>query len=403
MNRKKTLLIVTWFNPNANYVASLRWKNFIQYLSESYNIYLFTTVANDNKEAIANVKKVYYANTVIGSQLNVASRKGAMSRVYQFIKSPLVWLRTVGVCWYTWYFKNKSTFLTVYNEVNPDYLITSIGPFSTALFGYYIKKKHPSVNWVVDIRDSVSLNNFEFKPLWAKYIDAFIDKKIIKKADKVITIGEELSKTLSHFYSKKIDPIYNSFNTNKVLGSTEIKHQIYYAGKIYPHRIPALRLMFKVLEKNKKLNLKLRLIGTKQEFDFFEKLIVDENIVDQVLLLPPTDHETVKKEELESSVLLVLEDLNKESAIAKGTITGKLFELLPCESPILVVARCDNEIGTILNKTSRGQLCDNQVAIEAFFQNKNNYKCSSFENIKEFSSETQAKKVEMLLKSMSKV
>ena len=119
---------------------------------------------------------------------------------------PLVWLRSIGVCWYTWYFKNRSNFLNVYTEVNPDYLITSIGPFSTAL--YAIKKKS-SVKWMVDIRDSVSLNNVEHKPLWAKYMDALIDKQIIKKADSVITVGYELSKILGSFYGKEVHTVYN--------------------------------------------------------------------------------------------------------------------------------------------------------------------------------------------------
>ncbi len=400
MSHKKTLLLVTWFNPNANYVASLRWKNFVHYLSESYDIYLFTTVLNNNMANIANVKKVYYGRTVIGSQLTPSSNNGLIRRLYKWMKSPLVWLRSIGVCWYTWYFKNRSNFLNVYTEVNPDYLITSIGPFSTALFGYAIKKKNPSVKWMVDIRDSVSLNNVEHKPLWAKYMDALIDKQIIKKADSVITVGYELSKILGSFYGKEVHTVYNSFNSNKAPHVKNLNHQIYYAGKIYPHRIPALKLMFNVLKKNKTLNLKIRLIGTREGAIFLEKLILENNIVSQVSLLPPTDHETVKKEEFESSILLVLEDLNKQSSISKGTITGKLFELLPCPSPILAIARGDSEIGDILTKTSRGQLCDNLADIESFFQNAQAYECHAFDDIKEFSSKTQAKKVDMLLKSM---
>ena len=130
--------------------------------------------------------------------------------------------------------------------------------------------------------------------------------------------------------------------------------------------------MFNVLKKKQNIKFKNKVNWNKGGAIFLEKLILENNIASQVSLLPPTDHETVKKEEFESSILLVLEDLNKQSSISKGTSMGKLFELLPCPSPILAIARGDSEIGDILTKTSRGQLCDNLRTLNLFLLRRMN-------------------------------
>ncbi|MEM4360090.1 MAG: hypothetical protein QXT45_06140, partial [Candidatus Bilamarchaeaceae archaeon] len=63
---------------------------------------------------------------------------------------------------------------------------------------------------------------------------------------------------------------------------------------------------------------------------------------------------------------LVIEDIDMANQWSRGTVTGKLLELLPLVPPILAVARPDSEIGSILSTTNKGKLCSTEDEVVAF-------------------------------------
>ena len=83
------------------------------------------------------------------------------------------------------------------------HVITSSPPHSTQLIGLKIKKKYPGVNWIADLRDPWTDIYYykQFYPtIFSKMIDLGFEKRVLKKADRITTVGNSL-KTL---FSSKV-------------------------------------------------------------------------------------------------------------------------------------------------------------------------------------------------------
>ena len=82
------------------------------------------------------------------------------------------------------------------------HVITTSPPHSTQLIGLSIKKRFPSVKWIADLRDPWTdiyyYSQFYHTPV-AKAIDTYYEKKVLRSADKLITVGGSLK---DHFFIK---------------------------------------------------------------------------------------------------------------------------------------------------------------------------------------------------------
>jgi len=65
---------------------------------------------------------------------------------------------------------------------------------------------------------------------------------------------------------------------------------------------------------------------------------------------------------------IVFEDIDTFNAWSKGTLTGKFLQWLPLKTPILSIARKDNEMGAILERTDKGRLTDNVRGVLEFLE-----------------------------------
>ncbi len=238
------------------------------------------------------------------------------------------------------------------------HVITTSPPHSTQLIGLKIKKKYPGIKWVADLRDPWTDIYYydQFYPTFiSKRIDLEFEKNVLRKADRIITIGSALKKIFSSKVpgiTRKIDVISNGYDEEDFINVKPSKPDIFtisYTGTLsdaYPINgfLDAVK-NFNLIDKP----LILRFIGTvslKQK-----ELILSETKDLNIEFISYVDHTTAVKYMLETSALLLIIPDHQSS---RSIITGKIFEYIASDKPVICLGPVDGDAAEILNETGHG-------------------------------------------------
>lgn len=263
--------------------------------------------------------------------------------------------------------KPSIKYLNAYLKNNPvDAIISSGPPHSMHLIALGIKQKFPSIKWIADFRDPWT--NIDFYPelMLTSSSDKkhkYLEKKVLKHADSVLSIGhgmnEEFKQILGN-HPGKFSVITNGFDEDDVFKEElekDKKFSIAHIGTLVKSRNP--ETLWKVLKtlvetnENFKNDLEIKLVG---KVDYFVnerlKLYGLENYVRRIDYLP---HNEVIKEQQKTKALLLLVN---NTPNAKSILTGKIFEYLAANVPVLAIGPTDGDLAEILNKTQSGFISD---------------------------------------------
>jgi len=234
-------------------------------------------------------------------------------------------------------------------------IITTSPPHSTQLIGLKIKKKYPALNWIADLRDPWTDIYYykQFYPTFiSKRIDQRFEKSVLKKADKIITVGV----SLKNLFSSKIkgveyktEVITNGYDEDDFTGITPIipaMFTITYVGTlsdIYP--IDGFLNAVQIF-KDKGNEIILRFIGTVSQN---QKDLIQSKSGDSILeFIPYVDHTAAIQYMLNTSVLLlIIPDHQSNMSI----ITGKIFEYIASGKPIICLGPLDGDATGIIGNT----------------------------------------------------
>lgn len=251
-----------------------------------------------------------------------------------------------------------------------EYIISSGPPHSMHLIALGLKKKFPDLRWVADFRDPWTNIDFYEKLM----LTAVADKKhhrqelsVLQNADMVLSIGQSMSDDFYNIYKKaggnnegKFKVVTNGFDEEDVKGNAtekDKKFSLAHIGTLVKDRNPDV--LWKVLSRLTKTNnafandLEIKLVG---KVDFFVMEQIKNyglsGFINKIEYLP---HDRVIHEQKRSKVLLLLVNNTKN---AKGILTGKFFEYMASEVPVLTIGPVDGELADILKKTACGVISD---------------------------------------------
>jgi glycosyltransferase involved in cell wall biosynthesis len=238
-------------------------------------------------------------------------------------------------------------------------IVTTSPPHSTQLLGLKLKKRYPGIRWIADLRDPWTDIYYydQFYPTWlSKRIDAFYERSVLEKADRVTTVGY----MLSELFSKKsaainstIEVISNGFDESDfrdILKVDPSKFTITYVGTLsekYP--VEGFLNALSVLKK-KNTDFVLRLAGK-----------IPENIKDRINLTVPSDsleyipyapHNQAITYMVNSSLLLLI---IPEAGDSRLIITGKIYEYIASGKPILCLGPKEGEAALLISKLHNGR------------------------------------------------
>jgi hypothetical protein len=209
-----------------------------------------------------------------------------------------------------------------------------------------IVHSYPSLKWVADYRDLWSQNHILAAKGIFRYVERNTEKRIIKRANHITTVSEPLAielRTLTH-NSVPVTVIYNGYEDGLLRKSStpiEIKLpnqiRIVYTGTIYKGRRDPSPLLLSLVELEQEGKLKIG--DVKVEFygganDNLSDIIHSCNAYNWVSVKGSVSYKESIRIQQTADFLLFLESNKKD---AKGVLTGKLFEYIAANKPILGV------------------------------------------------------------------
>lgn len=390
----KRILIITYYWPPAGGSGVQRWLKFVKYLTQNNFHCIVYTPQNPERPVIDHsfakdiptknfqllqtkitepysIYKLFTGKSskekITVSFLNENKRKNSISEtISKFIRAN-VFIPDAKMLW----IKPSVKFLSQYIKKNPVDVVISTGPpHSLHVIGMKLKQTFPHLKFIADFRDPWT--NIDFMnelPLtsFAKKLHRKLEKQVVKTADVVISVSPTLSKELSLLDPENKNKFYtitNGFdeedlkeisqNNTSEINKTHIV--LTYAGLIPSNRNPHVlwNALFDLKKENKiPDNFKIQLIG-KTDASITEHIrsMQLESLIEQKEYLP--HQEVLKLEHYADALLLIVNN----SVNSKGILTGKLFEYLALQKPIIAICPTDGDAAKIIYETNSGVVVD---------------------------------------------
>ncbi|MCD4680879.1 MAG: glycosyltransferase family 4 protein [Bacteroidales bacterium] len=379
----KKVLIITYYWPPSGGAGVQRWLKLIKYLrTYGWEAIVYTpenpeapsldnSLMKDIPEGLKIIKtkiwEPYTAYKTFIGKKDQAINAGFLSETKKprFSENIAVWIR--GNLFIPdarkFWIKPSIKYLVKYLAKNPVNAIVSTGPpHSMHMIALGIKKKL-SIPWLADFRDPWTNIDFyhELKlTSWADSIHKRMENKVLRLADKVVSVSWNWASDFEKITKRKIDVVTNGFdesdfeNLNKNLSE---KFSIVHIGAMNKDRNPInLWKVLSSLIENKpglKNDIEILLIG-KNDFSVLES-IKENNLESYLKTINYLPHNEVV--DYTSNAQLLLLALNNTPNVM-GIIPGKIFEYLASKRPILCLGSVNGDSARIIMKTQSGKVVD---------------------------------------------
>jgi glycosyltransferase involved in cell wall biosynthesis len=245
-------------------------------------------------------------------------------------------------------------------DEHADAMISSSPPVTTHLIARELKNKH-KIPWIADFRDLWSQNaNYSYGRI-RRFFDKRLELRTLQSADALVTVSSPAAEKLRMLHEgERVYTITNGFDPEKMSdGKANLtsKFTITYTGQIYTKQDPSkLLVALKDLISQgaiHSMDVEVRFYGPESEL--LMKTIQKYGLSDIVKQYGIIPRESSFEKQRESQLLLLL---NWEDQREKGVYTGKIFEYLAAQRPILATGGFGSDVvETLLDETSSGIYC----------------------------------------------
>jgi glycosyltransferase involved in cell wall biosynthesis len=253
-------------------------------------------------------------------------------------------------------------YLSVYLGTNNiDAVISTGPPHSMHLIALGLKERF-DIPWIADFRDPWTQIDFYDQLKLSTFADRkhkHLEKSVLTKADKVVTISRSCGEDLEKLGGRKVDVITNGFDTDDFKFDAALTmlpgFMFHHTGALNKDRNPVV--LWEVLgdlcreHEDLKKDLVLKFTG-KTDAVVFETL-KQEGLESNAQRSEYMPHSEVVKAMAQSPILLL--PLNN-TPNNKGVLSGKLFEYLAARRPVFGIGLPDGDAADIIKETGAGSL-----------------------------------------------
>ena len=378
----KKVLIITYYWPPSGGAGVQRWLKFAKYLPEfgwqpviltvnpeyaSYpqrDISLLSEVDPSCLVYTTKSFELYNLYKLLSGKKEVPyggfaneSKEGILQKVSKFLRGNFL-LPDPRKGWNSYALKKAAELI---REHNIDTVVTTSPPHSTQLIGLRLKQKF-NIRWIADLRDPWTdiyyYNQFNHTAL-ARKIDKSYERKVVEKADLLITVSEDVKRLFAEKsklpIAAKTVVIPNGFDEDDFTNTTypaETRKIISYTGTISEaYDVDSLLEALASLDVNLKAQLLIRFVG-KVPHSIEQKFRTTGLTIE---LVGYVDHSKSIEYLFRSDLLLLVIPKVKNN---RGILTGKFFEYLASQKPILAIGPTKGDLAKIIQETQCGSLFD---------------------------------------------
>ena len=378
----KKVLIITYYWPPSGGAGVQRWLKFAKYLPEfgwqpviltvdpeyaSYPQRDQSLLAEVDPNCLVYTTKsfeLYNLYKLISGKKEVPyggfaneSKEGLLQKLSKFLRGNFL-LPDPRKGWNKYALKKA---VELISQFNIDTVVTTSPPHSTQLIGLKLKQKF-NIRWIADLRDPWTdiyyYNQFKHTAL-ARLTDRNFERKVVENADILITVSEDVKRIFAEKSKLRIAAktvvIPNGFDEDDFRISavpTETRKIITYTGTISEaYDIDCFLAALCSLDEDLKSQLLIRFVGKVPPLveQKFRATSLEIELVGYV------DHSKSIEYLLRSDLLLLVIPKVKNNL---GILTGKFFEYLASQKPILAIGPTDGDLAKIIQETNCGNLFD---------------------------------------------
>jgi glycosyltransferase involved in cell wall biosynthesis len=378
----KKVLIITYYWPPSGGAGVQRWLKFAKYLPQmgwqpvvltvdpAYASYpqldesLVKEVSPQSLVYTTRSFELYNLYMLITGKKQVpfggfadSTHESAVQRLSKFLRGNFL-LPDPRRGWNRYAFRRA---VELIHEHQIDTVITTSPPHSTQLLGLKLKQKL-GIRWIADLRDPWTdiyyYNQFKHTAA-ALRIDRRYERQVVEQADQLITVSEDVKRLFAAKTSlpvaNRITVIPNGYDSEDFTGVEPLKEDrfvITYTGTIseaYP--IEAFIEALGSLEPQVKQRMKFRFVGNMPE-RVGEKLRLAGL---EMELTGYVSHAQSVAYLLSTDMLLLV---IPRVANNRGILTGKFFEYLASQKPVLAIGPTDGDLAALISETQCGRIFD---------------------------------------------
>ncbi len=381
----KKVLIITYYWPPSGGGGVQRWVKFVKYLREfGWEPIVFTpenpeipsydeSLMKDIPKDITVIKKPIWEPYSFYKRFTGKNEKDRIQTAFLtekksksgFLESVSVWVRGnffIPDARKFWIRPSVSFLTNFLKKEVVSAIITTGPPHSAHMIGLKLKSK-TGISWLADFRDPWTNIDFYNDLKLSKYADKLhhkLEKKVLQHADAVTVISPGMERDFKRIYNRDYHFIPNGFDSDDIVEKEIAKNKKFslaHIGSLTKTRNPdnlwkALSILLSEIPELSKY-LEILIIG-KIDISAIEAINKYglEKYLKQVDYLP---HDDVINEQRKATLLLLL--INN-TPNAKLILTGKIFEYLASETPIICIAPPDGDAAQIINETNSGKVYD---------------------------------------------
>ena len=340
----RSLLLVTHSYPPRPSPASRRPFGLAKYLRRmGYRVIVLTSDAWGDSTATEPEGDVIQARDLIGSRLNWRQRNirayeglaGASYSGQQSVFGRMLVPDIVGVTWLPF---ALGPAIALRDEV--DAVLTTSGPESTHLVGLAMRRR--GVPWVADLRDGWRFEPYRDFPLgFEERVDAGMERRVLSQADRVTAVSEPITADLRDRLGLLAVTVPNGYDDEERPAAesghelSPERHSIVYTGRFATGgRSPAALISaLRVLQQRGAPELgRLEVVLAGPLTGEERAALAEAGVGDALRSVGTLAREQTLRLQRDADSLLLLTAGNHE-----GEATGKLYEYLFAERPILVL------------------------------------------------------------------
>lgn len=380
-NNPKRVLIITYYWPPSGGSGVQRWLKMSKYLPENGWIPVIYTPENPEypvedlsllndvspetvviKFPIAEPYSYYKKFLNIDKEQKIKTGFLDNKNRKSWKKSLSVWIRGnlfIPDSRCLW-IRPSVRYLKRYLNTNPvDAIISTGPPHSMHLIAEKLHKA-TGIPWMADFRDPwTEIYYFDDLRLTspARWWHRRLERRVLSNATRVVTVSAGCASDLEALGKRGVDVVTNGFDTTCPTDiAPSAKFTVAHIG-ILPPRVNSLiwRAIAELINENDDFRrlAELKLIG---EVDHEHYLQLEKlGVLPNTTIISYMPHSEIVREQKTAQVLLLLiARANKN----RGIVSGKLFEYLAVQRPIVMVGPADGDAAQIIAETQSGVAVD---------------------------------------------
>ena len=265
-----------------------------------------------------------------------------------------------------WYPHAKKAGADICQQWKPDVIYASALPVTSMLIAGALSRKY-NIPWVAEFRDLWADNHNRRLPVWRRWIEHRLERRLIHSASGLVTVSEPLAETLrSKYMDKQVLMLPNGFDpedydkplqdSDGIFSSESLN--LLYTGMIYKEKYDLHRFFHAMALTDGDTDVHAHFFG--RYIGSAAEEAERSGVNSKVYCHEPVGYERSVSLQRSSDILLMF--LWNDPG-QKGVYTGKLFEYLAARRPILAIGGKDSLPARLILERQAGFVSEDPAEI----------------------------------------